>query len=81
MTTHKEKSHNFNSDSGHKYLEKVYTREIEPEYDILTNNEEIIRKSMKKPKGELRFNLFKNQIKTKIDRADPNWLQTLDYSP
>lgn len=36
---------------------------------------------MKKPKGELRFNLFKNQIKTKIDRADPNWLQTLDYTP
>ena len=36
---------------------------------------------MRKPRGELRFHLFKDEIKTRVDRSDPNWLQNLDYSP
>lgn len=36
---------------------------------------------MRKPRGELRFNLFRNEIRTRVDRADPHWMQTLDYSP
>lgn len=34
---------------------------------------------MRRPKGELRFHLFKDEIKTRVDRSDPHWLQTLDY--
>lgn len=36
---------------------------------------------MHKPRGELRFNLNRDQIKTRVDRSDPHWVQTLDYSP
>lgn len=79
MSPKTRKAHDFNSDSGHKFMSHIYEREIEPEYDTLESNEELIRKSMRKPKGELRFNLFKNNITTRFDRADPDWLQTLDY--
>ena len=77
----RDKSHDFNPDSGHKYLKNVFSRDIEPEYNILANKKELLRKSMKKPRGELRFGMFRNEIRTRIDRADPNWMQTLDYSP
>jgi hypothetical protein len=36
---------------------------------------------MRSPKGELRFDLYRDEIKTRVDRSDPNWLQNLDYSP
>lgn len=32
-------------------MSHVYEREIEPEYNTLDSNEEIIKKSMRKPKG------------------------------
>ena len=36
---------------------------------------------MGKPKGQLRFYLNREKIKTRVDRSDPDWLQTLDYNP
>ena len=45
----------------------------------MSNKEEFFRMSMRSPKGELRTNTFREQIKTRKDRADPHWMQTIQY--
>lgn len=39
----------------------------------------MIKPSMHKAKGEVRFNLFRNKIVTRVDRSDPHWSQALEY--
>ena len=34
---------------------------------------------MSKPKGYMKFDKFREQITTRIDRLDPNWGMTLSY--
>lgn len=36
---------------------------------------------MKKAKGQVKIDLNRQQIKTRIDRSDQHWVQTLDYNP
>ena len=61
-------SHKFESDSGHEYLKDVEIREKSPEHDVRDSDESIVHKSMPKTKGEKRFFLYKDQIRTRIDR-------------
>lgn len=34
---------------------------------------------MSNPKGHIKFDKYRSQIKTRIDRADPNWGMTINY--
>ena len=36
---------------------------------------------MREPRGQVKFNLNKDKIKTRLDRSDPDWMQNLDYKP
>lgn len=72
-------SHKFESDSGHEYLKEVETREKSPEYDVRDSDESIVHRSMPKTKGEKRFFLYKDDIKTRIDRSDKQWNTFLEY--
>ena len=62
-------------------MNSIENREIEPEYDVQACREEYTRKSMGRTKGQLRFYLNREKIQTRVDRSDPDWLQTLDYNP
>lgn len=54
-----QKSHRFESDSGHEYLKEVETRDKSPSYDIQASDESFVQKSMPKTKGEKRFSLYR----------------------
>ena len=45
------------------------------------SDESIVHKSMPKTKGEKRFFLYKDEIKTRIDRSDKQWHTFLEYNP
>lgn len=74
------RAHDFNSDDSHQYLREVEEREKSPEYDLMGSDESIIRMSMAKTKGEKRFYKYREKIRTKYDRADPDWFTSLLYN-
>lgn len=47
----------------------------------MASKEEFFRMALRSPRGEMRINSFREQIKTRKDRADPNWMQTIQYDP
>lgn len=54
---------------GHKYGEQLFKPKKIPElYDIQQSNESLIKKSMSKPKGNMKFDRYRSQIRTRLDR-------------
>ena len=74
------RAHDFNSDSGHQYLKEVETRDKSPEYNVMEAKESFMHRAMPETKGEKRFFLYRDQVKTRVDRSDKDWHTYLDYN-
>jgi hypothetical protein len=60
-------------------LREVEEGERMPEYDVLATNESFLHKAMPPPKGEKRFFLYRDQVRTRQDRNDRHWHTFLEY--